>query len=270
MARSNLRRKISKLGDKTLRGGSERRKDANLGLLEKLLADSVFLANEPLLEDALAERLEVSKPSLRESLGWFFGKGLLKRAAGGIRRDILTPTRLNELIGLRWQIERFCFRRLVEHPRASGIADNLISHVKQPQALAGAECTAVEWYLRSVDAFHVEVAERADAPDFARILRDVILQVRIGTCAPTPSGEERALAENNDLELISAVGEGGVWDRNWELRLQRHIATVWLSALARLGKHPTTDRDRQWRGITGLFVQPVSDEDLLAGVFEDM
>jgi DNA-binding GntR family transcriptional regulator len=257
------KRPVAKSTNQTVRESDSGRMEVSDLLLSELIKNETFLTT-PLSEgdttDALNESLggtggQVAKSAVRETIIGFVRTAWLKRTPDGIVRDDLTPTRLTHLYGIRFQIERMAISRLIRHPLIRDITDDLSARLKDQDKLAESKDpnSGVEWYLRTIDELHVEIARQAGLPDPAMLLRSMILQVRIGSRRPLESPKERRVATEQHTEFVARLSRGGIWDRDWEKFIQNHFKTTFARALERHGVSERAEQDRLWDDVVNLF-----------------
>lgn len=138
-------------------------------LLRRAIREGVLTPGEVLVQEEIAERLGVSRVPLREALRGLAAVGLVQANPGrGFKVTELNVTEIEELYGLRLQIEPVLAPRIINHASAPRIAE-LYGLDSRMRGASDAE----EWAILNYE-FHLTMYEAPVGNHSYRIAKQLL------------------------------------------------------------------------------------------------
>jgi len=233
-----------------------------LRLLDHLLVESSWLRLVPESEQAMADKLQIPKSSLREAVIALIRIGCLQRTDKGVMRDTLTVDRLVPLYAMRLRIELLALRKILDlkPSKRQGLASDLWMFWKRQADVVESEDDFVTW-LEAGMAFHTELVRRSELSDLSNLLHNLLVQVRVGSFFERDTVEARRKASAEHKQYILLVEQG--YASNWHELVESHIRDSFDAALSAVARGGSQVTDELWHDVIDLArCDPVAEQRL--------
>ncbi len=217
-------------------------------LLERLLADSMWLREQAESEGFIAEKTDIPKSSVREAAIALIKIGCLKRTPDGLLRDTLNADRLIPLYAQRLRIELLAFRQVfdLKDVKRQTIAENLTMFCRrqrdanqkdasQHDGSPGSNTEFMKWLHAGMD-FHTTLVRSADMIDEANLLFNLMVQMRVGSFKKMDDLATREVASQDHLTYLRLVSDGPRLEDEpnlvWHEFVANHLKASFKAALA--------------------------------------
>jgi DNA-binding GntR family transcriptional regulator len=212
-------------------------------LLERLLADTMWLREQPESENVIADKTSIPKSTVREAVIALIKVGCLKRTPDGLLRDTLNADRLIPLYAQRLRIELLAFRQVFDlrDVKRQTIADNLQMYwrrqreANQQDAQNNTNAEFMKWLHAGMD-FHGALVRSADMLDEANLLSNLMVQMRVGSFKKVDDLATREAASEDHLTYIRLVSDGPRLEDEpnlvWHEFVANHLKASFKAALA--------------------------------------
>jgi DNA-binding GntR family transcriptional regulator len=196
--------------------------------LKRAVLDGRLAAGEPLIEERLAEQLQLSRTPLREALRLLEGDELIVRQSNG--RLLVAPLsvrQVQELFAVRALLEGLVARQATENITSEGLL--LLGKITEAieQSVAVGELEAVSLHG---EAFHAQLYQLSGNGYATRLLMQLRDQIRryrrIGPVEDPERARQAAREHRLMFELIAAGNAGMV-----EIAMRSHIEASLASAI---------------------------------------
>jgi DNA-binding GntR family transcriptional regulator len=143
--------------------------------LRKSIFDGKILPGERLIENEIANQLDVSRTPTREAFRILASQGLVEMTSNkGVRVTLFTKAELTDLFEMRHLLERYCLQKFVHSSTQDEIQE--LAALLQKMAQAVAEKDNLAYLRHSVDfhAYYVEKCRNKRLISIFEILRNNI------------------------------------------------------------------------------------------------
>lgn len=201
--------------------------DATYGDLRTLVISGEVLPGTHLREVPLAERLGVSRPTVREALRRLESDGLAASDGRGLRVVRMEPPELRSALLMRAALEALHAELAARRVRAGEVAPAELRRLRQ-RADRAASATRRQCWEEAVEAnraFHQAIDTLADSPVSADAVDGLWDRILVSTERSLASPGRPEGVNREHLELLGAI-EAGEEERAAEVARRHVLATL--------------------------------------------